>query len=85
MLFTCDSVHRMGMIQIRNVPEDLHRALKVRAAQQGFSLSDYLLREIERVASRPTLDEVFAAIRSDGTVRPRRRSADAVRAERSGR
>ncbi len=47
------------MIQIRNVPDDLHRTLKIRAAQTGMSLSDYLLAEIERVAEKPTLSELM--------------------------
>jgi plasmid stability protein len=45
------------MIQIRNVPDDLHRALKARAAQAGMSLSEYLLREARRSVERPTLAE----------------------------
>ena len=45
------------MIQLRNVPDDLHRHLKVRAAMEGMSLSDYLLREIAEIAERPTLAE----------------------------
>jgi plasmid stability protein len=45
------------MIQIRNVPEELHRTLKVRAAQMGMTLSDYLLSEIEQVAAKPTMKE----------------------------
>lgn len=47
------------MIQIRNVPDDLHRTLKVRAAKMGMTLSDYLLSEIERVAEKPTLQELM--------------------------
>jgi plasmid stability protein len=43
------------MIQIRNVPDELHRKLKVRAAQEGMTLSDYLLSEIESVAKKPTM------------------------------
>ena len=39
------------MIQIRNVPDDLHRALKVRAAREGMTLSAYLLREIAQLAN----------------------------------
>ena len=54
---TCDNVQRMGMIQIRNVPPELHRKLKVRAAQGGMSLTEYLLAEIEQVASLPTPEE----------------------------
>jgi len=45
------------MIQVRNVPESLHRGLKVRAATMGMSLSDYLLGELREIASRPTLAE----------------------------
>lgn len=73
------------MIQVRNVPERIHRTLKVRAAQQGLSLSDYLLRELERIAKRPTLNELIAAIRTDDAVSPAESSADAVRAERRAR
>jgi len=47
----------MGMIQIRNVPPELHRTLKVRAAQSGMTLSDYLLAEIEHIAALPTPEE----------------------------
>jgi plasmid stability protein len=46
------------MIQLRNVPEDLHRSLKARAALAGMSLSDYLLTEIKEIAERPTLSEL---------------------------
>ena len=49
----------MTTIQIRNVPEDLHRALKIRAVQRGMTLSDYLLVEIEQVAAKPTLSELM--------------------------
>jgi antitoxin FitA len=47
------------MIQIRNVPDDLHKKLKVRAAQAGMTLSDYLLAEIGQVAEKPTLTEMM--------------------------
>jgi plasmid stability protein len=70
------------MIQIRNVPDTLHRRLKSRAALAGMSLSDYLMNEIRRVAERPTLDELRARLeRRQGTalsVAP----TQAVRAER---
>jgi antitoxin FitA len=46
------------MIQLRNVPEALHRRLKARAALAGMSLSDYLLTEIKEIAERPTLAEL---------------------------
>jgi antitoxin FitA len=51
------------MIQIRNVPDDLHRKLKVRAAEQGMSLSDYLLAEAERLAATLTPEEIDARLR----------------------
>ncbi len=69
----------MKMIQIRNVPDDVHRTLKMRAASEGMSLSDYLLREIEQSARRPTIDEVLARIKQDGTVQPSEDSATTVR------
>jgi predicted nucleic acid-binding protein/plasmid stability protein len=51
------------MIQLRNVPETLHRTLKARAAMAGMSSSDYLLEEIREVAERPTLTELRARLR----------------------
>jgi plasmid stability protein len=45
------------MIQVRNVPDVLHRGLKARAATAGMSLSDYLLVELREIAERPTLAE----------------------------
>lgn len=58
MFSTCVIIFHMSkMIQIRNVPDDLHRRLKVRAAQEGMTLSDYLLSEIELVAKKPTMKE----------------------------
>ena len=60
MWSTCDTLFGMAkMIQIRNVPDDLHHTLKVRAAKAGMTLSDYLLSEIERVAEKPTLQELM--------------------------
>ena len=44
------------MIQIRNVPDEVHQALKIRAAKEGMSLSDFLRREVTRVAARPFAD-----------------------------
>ena len=46
------------MIQLRNVPDALHRRLKARAAMAGMSLSDYLLAEVKEIAERPTLAEL---------------------------
>ena len=51
----------MAMIQIRNVPPELHRTLKIRAAEAGMTLSDYLLSEVERVARRPSVPERYCS------------------------
>ncbi len=70
------------MVQIRNVPDALHRRLKSRAAVAGMSLSDYLLAEIREVAERPTLEELRARLQSRSAVTPSVGPAHAVRAER---
>jgi antitoxin FitA len=70
------------MIQIRNVPDALHRRLKSRAALAGKSLSDYLLDEIRSVAERPTLEELRARLSRRAAVNPSEPPAEAVRAER---
>lgn len=71
-------------IQIRNVPEALHRRLKARAALAGMSLSDFLLREVRELAERPTLEDLRARLASRSPVRPSVAPADAVGAERNG-
>jgi antitoxin FitA len=73
------------MIQIRNVPDALHRRLKSRAALAGMSLSDYLLSEIRQVAERPTLDELRTRLERRPAIAPSLGPAEAVRAERDGR
>lgn len=50
------------MLQVRNVPDDLHRTLKVRAAENGMTLSDYVLSELEAIAGKPTLAELMKRI-----------------------
>jgi plasmid stability protein len=70
------------MIQIRNVPEPLHRQLKSRAALAGMSLSDYLLGEISQVAERPSLAELRARMERRAAISPSMTPSDAVRAER---
>jgi hypothetical protein len=83
MLFTCFYVlHMSTMIQIRNVPDALHRRLKSRAALAGMSLSDYLLSEIREVAERPTIDELRARLERRAAVTPSVAPDQAVRAER---
>jgi hypothetical protein len=73
------------MIQLRHVPEPLHRILKARAALEGVSLSDYLLREVQRLAERPTIAELRQRLASRSPVIPKVSPAKAVRAERDRR
>jgi antitoxin FitA len=75
----------MSMIQIRNVPETLHRELKARAARAGMTLSDYLLDVIRQAATRPEPDVLLRRIRERSPVNPAEPPADAVRAEREAR
>lgn len=83
---TCKYVCRMSkMIQLRNVPESLHRKLKARAAQAGMSLSDYLIAEIRRSAERPTAEEFQARLATRTPAVLPIDPADAVRAERDSR
>lgn len=73
----------MGLIQVRGVPDDVHRTLKVRAAQEGTSLSEYVLREMIRVARIPTPRELDARIRE--RARAHVTTADILKARDSGR
>jgi hypothetical protein len=83
---TCNYARRMSkMIQIRNVPDGVHRRLKARAAEAGMSLSDYLLAEIERSARLPTSGELWSRLRSRAPVSPSIAPAEAVRQERERR
>ena len=69
MFCTCDTLISMSkMIQIRNVPDQLHRTLKVRAARAGMTLSDYLLSEIEQIAEKPSLHEWLEKVSRDEPV-----------------
>lgn len=62
------------MVQIRNVPVELHRRLKARAALEGLSMSDFVLREVTRALERPSRAEVIERLRS----RPRLKLGDEV-------
>jgi hypothetical protein len=73
------------MVQIRNVPDELHSRLKARAVLEGMTLSDYLLREVRRAADRPSLTELRERLRQRAPVRTRVSPARAVRAERDRR
>jgi plasmid stability protein len=73
------------MIQIRNVPDVLHRKLKSRAALAGMSLSDYLLDHLRAVAEQPTAEELKARLERLPRFNPSISPAEAVRAERDRR
>jgi antitoxin FitA len=73
------------MIQLRNVPDSLHRGLKARAAMAGMSLSDYLLAEIKEIAEKPTLVELRDRLRTRRAVSAPIDSARMVREERDAR
>jgi hypothetical protein len=73
------------MIQLRNVPDALHRGLKARAAMAGMSLSDYLLGEIKEIAERPTLAEFRTRLHNRKPVSGPIDTALLVRQERKAR
>jgi plasmid stability protein len=73
------------MIQIRHVPDALHRRLKVRAAEAGMTLSDYLLAEIRKVAERPTPEQLWQRVRSRIPIEPSVPTTEVLRQERDAR
>jgi plasmid stability protein len=75
----------MSTLQIRNVPDEIHRELKSRAALAGMSVSEYLLLELRRSLERPTRAELLRRLATRPPIRPRPGPADAVRAERNRR
>jgi antitoxin FitA len=74
----------MKTLQIRNVPDDVHRRLKSRAALEGRSLSEYALSELSRALERPTRRELLERVRSRSLV-TEVDVADMVREERAAR
>ena len=73
------------MVQIRNMPDRLHRLFKVRATADGLSLSDYLLRELERAAEYPSVDELKRRLASRRPVETIDSTTSWVREERETR
>jgi plasmid stability protein len=73
------------MIQVRNVPDNLHRTVKAQAALAGMSLSDFLLAEIRRLAERPTIAELRERVRRRARIGGPVSAAEAVRRERGER
>ncbi len=78
-------VDRMKMLQIRNVPDDVHRLLKARAAMEGRSLSELALDELRRSLERPTRRELIERVQARERSVTSQTAADAVRAERDAR
>jgi plasmid stability protein len=73
------------MLQVRNVPDELHRRLKARAALEGLSMSDYVLRLLRLALERPTRQELLARIAELPAPELDMPAADVIRAEREGR
>lgn len=73
------------MIQIRHVPADVHRRLKSKAALEGLSLSEFLLREVSSLADRPSLSELKSRLANRSAIDTTQSMADTVRAERDSR
>jgi len=78
-------MHMSKMIQLRNVPDALHRSLKARAAMAGRSLSDYLLAEIKEIAERPALAELRERVHRRKPIAADLDTARLVREEREAR
>ncbi len=76
---------RMTSLQIRNVPDELHRQLKARAAFEGHSLSEYALSELRRAMQRPTRRELVERVASFERNSLQESAVDTVRAERDAR
>ena len=77
--------HMSKMIQIRNVPDDLHAKLKARAAMAGTSLSEFILRELTASAKEPTIDEIIKRLEKFEPVDPQPSAAEMIREERDNR
>lgn len=78
-------LHMNKHIQIREVPDETHRALKARAAAEGMSMSDYLKRLIERDLKRPSWDEMVERLAALKPIKLAVPAADMVREERDRR
>ena len=72
-------------VQIRNLSEDTHRKLKVRAASEGMSMSDYLRLEVEKLVSRPTMKEWLEMVKSREPMNLPQTAAEIIREDRDSR
>lgn len=73
------------MIQVRGVPESVHGTLKSRAAREGMSLSDFIKKELERVAERPTMQEWLDRTQQAKPIPAKRTAAQVIRELREER
>lgn len=86
MCTTCEYTDHMAkMIQLRNVPDALHRQLKARAAMAGLSLSDFLIREARKIAEQPTPEEMAERLRQREPYRGKMSPTQVLREERDAR
>ncbi len=86
MCSTCLYAEDMSkMIQVRDVPEQVHGILKSRAAREGMSLSDFLKRELARAAERPTMQEWLERTQQVRPIRAKRSPAQVIRDLRDSR
>ena len=81
---TVNVVHMSKMIQVRNVPDEMHRALKMSAAAEGISLSDYIKRELGGVTAKASLEEIDARIRARGPSKVKRETIVRILRESRG-
>jgi plasmid stability protein len=77
-------VHMSKMIQVRNVPDEMHRALKTSAAAEGISLSDYIKRELGGITAKASLDEIDERVRARGPSKVKRESIIRILRESRG-
>jgi len=73
------------MIQVRDVPDHVHGTLKSRAAREGMSLSDFIKRELERAAERPTMQEWLDRLQEVKPVRTAKSATQVIRELRDER
>ena len=86
MCCTCMYAQDMSkMIQVRDVPEQIHSRLKARAAREGMSLSDFIKKELERTAERPTMREWLERTQEAKPISAKRSAAQLVRELRNSR
>ncbi|HSR50511.1 MAG TPA: hypothetical protein VLV83_06755 [Acidobacteriota bacterium] len=74
-----------SMIQIRNVPDELHRQVKSRAALAGMSMSEFIMRELRKSLERPTRAEILERLRNLPEIELSPSAAEMVREERDRR